>query len=157
MEFSLLLRSKILKDKNKFQKLCSFEVFSAINFVISRLYGHINGIVVNTKIKTVTKGSGECPLLSRSQKFKNQNKFQKLWAFDFFSVIIFVISRLYGHTTGLVLSTKIETKSQKGQENVLYYLGPKYSNTKINFQSRGDWSKMGHRVKRDSWGKNSRC
>jgi hypothetical protein len=53
----------------------------------------------------------------------------------YFSAIIFVISRLYGHTTGLILNTKIKTKSQKVQGNVLYYLGPKYSNTKINFKS----------------------
>ncbi len=54
---------------------------------------------------------------------------------NFFSAIIFVISRLYGHTTGLVLNTKMKTKSQKVQGNVLYYLDPKYSYTKINFKS----------------------
>jgi hypothetical protein len=46
-----------------------------------------------------------------------------------------VISRLYGHTTGLILNTKMKTKSQKVQGNVFYCLGPKYSNTKINFKS----------------------
>jgi hypothetical protein len=136
MEFSLLLRSKILKEKNIFQKLCSFEVFSAINFVISRLYGHINGIVVNTKIKTKSqKVLGNVLYYLGPKNSKTKINFKSYEHLIFFSVIIFVISRLYGHTTGLVLSTKIETKSQKGQENVLYYLGPKYSNTKINFQS----------------------
>ena len=32
---------------------------------------------------------------------------------EVFSAIIFVISRLYGHTTGLKLNTKMKTKSQK--------------------------------------------
>ncbi len=84
---------------------------------------------------SVSKGFGKCLPLSRSQIFNHQYKFQKLWAFEFFSVIIFVISRLYGHTTGLVLNTKIKTKSQKVQGNVLFYLGSKYWNTKIHFKS----------------------
>jgi hypothetical protein len=46
-----------------------------------------------------------------------------------------VNSRLYGHTKGLVLNTKMKTKSQKVQMNVRYYLGPKHANTKINFKS----------------------
>jgi hypothetical protein len=41
----------------------------------------------------------------------------------------------YGHTTGLILNTEIKTKSQKIQGTVLYYLGFKYSITKINFKS----------------------
>jgi hypothetical protein len=76
-------------------------------------------------------------LFSSSSSFfsNHKNKFQKLCAFSVFSAIIFVISRLYGHITGLVLNTKIKTKSQKVQGNVLYYLDPKYSYTKINFKS----------------------
>jgi hypothetical protein len=70
-----------------------------------------------------------------NQIFKHQNKFQKLCAFEVFSAIIFVISRFYGHTTGLILNTKIKTKSQKIEGTVFYYLGFKYSNTKINFKS----------------------
>jgi hypothetical protein len=54
---------------------------------------------------------------------------------EVFSAIIFVISRLYGHTTGLILNTKKKTKSQKIEGIVFYYLGFKYSNTKINFKS----------------------
>jgi hypothetical protein len=54
---------------------------------------------------------------------------------EVFSAIIFVISRLYGHTTGLILNTKIKTKSQKIEGTVLYYPGFNYSNTKINFKS----------------------
>jgi hypothetical protein len=46
-----------------------------------------------------------------------------------------VILRFYGHTTGLVLNTKIKTKSQKIQGNFFYYLGPIYSNSKINFKN----------------------
>jgi hypothetical protein len=46
-----------------------------------------------------------------------------------------VISRLYGHTTGLILNTIIKTKTQKIQGTVLYYLGFKYPKTKINFKS----------------------
>jgi hypothetical protein len=84
---------------------------------------------------SVSKDWGDCSLLPRFQIFKHQNKFQKLWAFEVFSAIIFVISRLYGHTTGLKLNTKIKTKSQKIEETVLYYLDFKYSNTKINFKS----------------------
>jgi hypothetical protein len=104
---------------------------SSIIFVISRFYyGQTTG-----KIKTLSqKGSRECPLLIRSQIFKHQNKFKKLWAFEDFSAIIFVISIIYGHTL-LVLNTKMKTKSQKVQYNVLFYLGAKYSNTKINFKS----------------------
>jgi hypothetical protein len=58
-----------------------------------------------------------------------------LCAFEVFSAIIFVISRFNGHTTGLVLNTKMKTKSQKVQGNVFSYLGLKYSKTKINFKS----------------------
>jgi hypothetical protein len=83
----------------------------------------------------VSKDWRDCPLLPRFQIFKHQNKFQKLWAFEVFSAIIFVISRLYGNTTGLILNTKMKTKSQKIEGTVLYYLGFKYSNTKINFKS----------------------
>ncbi len=83
----------------------------------------------------VSKGSRECLLLSRSQIFKHQYKFQKIWAFEFFSTIIFVISRLYGHTTSLVLNTKITSESQMVQGNVFYNLGLKYWHTKINFKS----------------------
>ncbi len=47
----------------------------------------------------------------------------------------FCALRLYGHTTGLELNTKMKNKSQKVQRNFFYYPGPKYSNTKINFKS----------------------
>jgi hypothetical protein len=36
-----------------------------------------------------------------------------LWAFEVFSAIIFVISRLTGHTTGFKLNTKMKTQSQR--------------------------------------------
>ena len=82
--------------------------------------------------------------ITKFQIFKHQNKFQKLWAFEVFSAIIFVISRLYGHTSGLKLNTKIKTKSQKIKGTVLYYLGFKYSKTKINFKSYENWSFFCH-------------
>ena len=114
MDCPLLPRFEIFKHQNKFQKLWAFEVFSAIIFVISRLYGHTTGLTLNTKINW-----RDCPLLPRFQIFKHQNKFQKLWAFEGFFAIIFVISRLYGHTTGLKLNTKMKTKSQKIEGTVL--------------------------------------
>jgi hypothetical protein len=68
-------------------------------------------------------------------KYSNTKiNFKRYEHFNFFSAIIFVISRFYGHTNGLELNTKMKSKSQKVQGNVLYYLGPKYSKIKINFK-----------------------
>jgi ABC-type Co2+ transport system permease subunit len=100
------------QHQNKFQKLWAFEVFSVIIFVISRLYGHTTGLKLNTKIKTQSQKIKGTVFYYLSFKYSNtKNKFQKLWAFEVFSAIIFVISRLYGHITGLKLNTKMKTKS----------------------------------------------
>jgi hypothetical protein len=108
------------------------------------LRSHHRLITQHQNKNLVSKDWGDCSLLLRFQIFKHQNKFKKLWAFEVFSAIIFVISRLYGHTTGLILNTKIKTKSQKIKGTVLFYLGFKYSKTKINFKNYENWSFFCH-------------
>jgi CRISPR/Cas system CSM-associated protein Csm4 (group 5 of RAMP superfamily) len=90
------------------------EVFSAIIFVISRLYGHTTGLILNNKIKTKSQKIEGTVLYYPGLKYLNTKINLKSYEhLKFFSAIIFVISRLYGHTTGLILNTKIKTKSQK--------------------------------------------
>jgi uncharacterized membrane protein len=104
--------------------------------VNSILHGHTKGLVLNTKIKTKSQKVQENVFYYLGSKYSNTKiNFISYVHLNLFSAIFFVISRLYGHTTGLVLNTKMKTKSQKVQGNVFYYLGPKYSNTKINFKS----------------------
>jgi hypothetical protein len=90
----------------------------------------------NTKIKTKSQKVLGNVFYYLGPKYSNTKiNFKSYEHLNFFSAIIYMISRLYGHTTGLVLNTKMKTKSQKVQGNILYYLGPKYWNTNINFKS----------------------
>ena len=114
----------------------SIRSFFAIIFVISRLYGNTTGLILNTKMKTKSKKIEGTVLYYLGFKYSNTKiNFKSYEHLKFFSAIIFVISRLYGHTTGLILNTKMKTKSQKIEGTVFYYLGFKYSNTKTNFKS----------------------
>jgi hypothetical protein len=82
--------------------------------VISRLYGHTTGFKLNTKMKTKSQKIEETVLYYLGFKYSNTKiNFKSYEHLKFFSAIIFVISRLYGHTTGLKLNTKMKTKSQK--------------------------------------------
>jgi hypothetical protein len=47
-----------------------------------------------------------------------------------------MISRLPSPTSGLELNTKLKTKTQKVQGTVLYYLSPKYLDTKLNLKMK---------------------
>ncbi len=110
--------------------------FFGHHFCDFRLYGHTTGLVLNTKIKTKSQKVQGNVLYYLGPTYSNTKiHFKSYEHLKFFSAIISVISRVYGHTTGLVLNTKIKTKSQKVQRNVLYYLGSKYSKTKQNFKS----------------------
>ena len=104
--------------------------------MISRLYGHTTGLKLNTKMKTNSQKIEGTVLYYLGFKYSNTKiNFKKYEHLKFFSAIIFVISGIYGNTTDLTLNTKMKTKSQKIEGTVLYYLGFKYSNTKINFKS----------------------
>jgi hypothetical protein len=104
--------------------------------VISRLYGHTTGLKLNTKMKTKSQKIEGTFLYYLGFKYSNTKiNFKSYEHLKFFSAIIFVISRIYGNTTGLTLNTKMKTKSQKIEGTVFYYLNFKYSNTKINFKS----------------------
>jgi hypothetical protein len=86
----------------------------AIISVISRLYGHSTGLVLNTKMKTKSQKVQGNVLYYLGPTYSNTKTHVKSYEhLKFFSAIISVISRVYGHTTGLVLNTKMKTKSQK--------------------------------------------
>jgi hypothetical protein len=53
-ECPLIIRFQIFKRKNKFQRLSAFEMFSSIIFFISRFSGQNTGLVLNSKIKTIS-------------------------------------------------------------------------------------------------------
>jgi hypothetical protein len=99
--------------------------------VISRLYGHTTGLILNTKMKTKSQKIEGTVLYYLGFKYSNTKiNFKSYEHLKFFSAIIFVISRLYGHTTGLILNTKMKTKTQKIKWTVLYYLVSNIQKTK---------------------------
>ena len=110
--------------------------FSAIIFVISGIYGNTTDLTLNTKMKTKSQKIEGTVLYYLDFKYSNSKiKFKSYEHLKFFLPSFLWFQWLYGHTTGLILNTKIKTKSQKIEGTVFYYLGFKYSNTKTNFKS----------------------